>query len=978
MADIAALGLRIDGVDGIDRARDSLGRFTKSADDANRAADGLSTGAKKASKSVDATGQSSLEASKDVSRLADAAKLAGAAVAAAFSVDAIKTFSVAIYQASAAAERLRIGLDFSSALGSAAEISYLRDVTHRLGLEFSSTASAYQQFSAAARGTALEGEKARSIFESIAKSSAVMGLSADQTSGVLLALQQMISKGTVQSEELRGQLGERLPGAFQTAARAMGVTTAELGKMLEQGQVVADEFLPKFARELDKSLGDAADNAANRMDASANRISNAWDRIKQNVGESGVSAFMSGQLNILADAMANFNDKVEAARASGGGFASQLGAAALAAAEFLNPINAISYSAAEAGNQLKAAEQRLEELRLAGGKTSTNLMLREAYAHADRLVNKLREARAEQAQLAGGGLASAYTDGMGNSRALAKQAADRAEVENKLLEISARSNGITKQFTEDMATYEKALASGVITEKEYVAAVTQANKKRYESTEAGKEAAKTQRELNKANKVSTSGVSELAGIMARVQATNEYLRALKEQGKTADKITEGERLAWRIQQEIDSGKLKSSQRVQKQKELEAAKLLQTAQEALQAEEKRVKLAEQNKQREIDLANYQFQIQERLIANQQRNEAELAVYGKGGRAAQEMAGRISLQQQQQQELRKMANEHAQEMRKAESEGERDHLQKMYTDRLAATQSAYASELSMYDEFLLQKREKEMNWQLGFDEAVQNFIDKSQNMYALIEEATASAMTGMQASISSGFMSMLDGSKSLGDSFKDMARGMGRAVVQALADMAAQWLVYQAVQLATGKATQASAAGAMAANAQATALQAGLAAFASTAAIPVVGPGLAPAALASAMAIAEPLASAVGIAALAGMAHDGIDSVPATGTWLLEKGERVTTANTSARLDSVLERIDARQRGAMAGDPAGSRLVAPKVTVNLVGGEFQGAQVTQEQGETDEDVIIRVVSKDFMRGGSAFKTLSSVSNVQRIGR
>ena len=41
-----------------------------------------------------------------------------------------------------------------------------------------------------------------------------MGLSADQTSGVLLALQQMISKGTVQAEELRGQLGERLPGAL--------------------------------------------------------------------------------------------------------------------------------------------------------------------------------------------------------------------------------------------------------------------------------------------------------------------------------------------------------------------------------------------------------------------------------------------------------------------------------------------------------------------------------------------------------------------------------------------------------------------------------------------------------------------------------------------------------------------------------------------------------------------------------------------
>lgn len=42
-------------------------------------------------------------------------------------------------------------------------------------------------------------------------------------------------------------------------------------------------------------------------------------------------------------------------------------------------------------------------------------------------------------------------------------------------------------------------------------------------------------------------------------------------------------------------------------------------------------------------------------------------------------------------------------------------------------------------------------------------------------------------------------------------------------------------------------------------------------------------------------------LTGMAHNGIDSVPSTGTWLLEKGERVMTADTSARLDSTLENL-----------------------------------------------------------------------------
>lgn len=199
-----------------------------------------------------------------------------------------KDGAAALFEASAAAERLRIGLDFASVRGSADEIAYLRKTTDGLGLAFASTAQSYMQFQAAAKGTALEGSKARDVFEAVAKASAVMGLSAEQNSGVLLALQQMVSKGTVQAEELRGQLGERLPGAFQIAARSMGVTTAELGKMLEMGQVISDDFLPKFAAELDRSLGGAAENAANRLDAAVNRFDNAWDRLKQKVGDSGV------------------------------------------------------------------------------------------------------------------------------------------------------------------------------------------------------------------------------------------------------------------------------------------------------------------------------------------------------------------------------------------------------------------------------------------------------------------------------------------------------------------------------------------------------------------------------------------------------------------------------------------------------------------------------------------------------------------
>ena len=66
-------------------------------------------------------------------------------------------------------------------------------------------------------------------------------------------------------------------------------------------------------------------------------------------------------------------------------------------------------------------------------------------------------------------------------------------------------------------------------------------------------------------------------------------------------------------------------------------------------------------------------------------------------------------------------------------------------------------------------------------------------------------------------------------------------------------------------------------------------------------MAPAAMAAAIAATEPLAATVSALMLTGMAHDGIDKVPQTGSWLLKKNERVVTAETSAKLDRTLDSI-----------------------------------------------------------------------------
>nr|DAR87067.1 MAG TPA: tail tape measure [Caudoviricetes sp.] len=168
-------------------------------------------------------------------------------------------------------------IEGSSARG-AARLDYLREVSDRLGQNFYQTAEAAKGFFAAGAGTAVEGDLQK-IFESVTEASTALGLSSDEYNRTLLALQQMISKGKVSAEELRQQLGEALPGAFQLFAQAAGVSTAELDKMLERGEVGID-VLGKFADVLHNKYEKGANEAAQGLQAELNRLTMSWEDFK--------------------------------------------------------------------------------------------------------------------------------------------------------------------------------------------------------------------------------------------------------------------------------------------------------------------------------------------------------------------------------------------------------------------------------------------------------------------------------------------------------------------------------------------------------------------------------------------------------------------------------------------------------------------------------------------------------------------------
>lgn len=190
-----------------------------------------------------------------------------------------------------------------STSGAVSQLDYIYEISNKLGLEFQSTAEAAKGFFAAGKGSELQ-KDLNGIFEGVSQAGAALSLSTEQMDGVFLALGQMISKGKVQAEELRGQLGERLPGAFNLAARAMGVTTAQLDDMLKKGQVTAEDMLPKLAAVLKDEFGPAAEQASQGAQGAVNRLSTEWNLFKATVMDNkGIIA----AINAITGALENRN-----------------------------------------------------------------------------------------------------------------------------------------------------------------------------------------------------------------------------------------------------------------------------------------------------------------------------------------------------------------------------------------------------------------------------------------------------------------------------------------------------------------------------------------------------------------------------------------------------------------------------------------------------------------------------------------------
>ncbi len=183
--------------------------------------------------------------------------------------------------------------------------TFIRGLADKTGLNISEGLSSYAKFAAGAQGS-MSQEQTQELFGNATAMSRLMGLSNDELNGILKAFEQMASKGKIQAEELRGQLGDRMAGAFKLFAEALGMTATELDKAMKDGKILSSDTLPKVAKQMglmiDKAGGWA--EVAKSTQTALGKLANNWDDTMVKIfsgSQDELNGFLSSLSSLLGE-----------------------------------------------------------------------------------------------------------------------------------------------------------------------------------------------------------------------------------------------------------------------------------------------------------------------------------------------------------------------------------------------------------------------------------------------------------------------------------------------------------------------------------------------------------------------------------------------------------------------------------------------------------------------------------------------------
>ncbi|WP_161527292.1 tape measure protein [Escherichia albertii] len=179
---------------------------------------------------------------------------------------------------------------------------FVKSLANNTGVDQIETLSSYAKFSAGAGN--MDTSQKESLFSNVIGTSRLMGLSTDEINGILKAFEQMASKGKIQAEELRGQLGDRMAGAFQLFARSLGMTTEQLDAAMKNGKVLSKDVLPKVSTEMGRMIDKAGgwEKIINSTQTQLGRLINSWNSnlaLMFDGSQEGLTDFTRSLTNLL-------------------------------------------------------------------------------------------------------------------------------------------------------------------------------------------------------------------------------------------------------------------------------------------------------------------------------------------------------------------------------------------------------------------------------------------------------------------------------------------------------------------------------------------------------------------------------------------------------------------------------------------------------------------------------------------------------
>lgn len=221
---------------------------------------------------------------------------------------------------------------FGTAAAAARELEFLNEEGKRTGVSVNQLRKSYADFAASLLMAGESAETLRRVFSNVNTIATTLHMTTDAVDSTFLALAQSFNKGKIQAEEMVKQLAQRLPGIYNQAAVALGMTTRQLGEEMKKGLVEAHGNIDAIVALLAKTFGgEAFRKASTGLNAELGRLTGSWTLFAENVGKASEETMSNFVRNLTAvlDKLVAFTSNTQALKETISSFFNMVGGAAI-------------------------------------------------------------------------------------------------------------------------------------------------------------------------------------------------------------------------------------------------------------------------------------------------------------------------------------------------------------------------------------------------------------------------------------------------------------------------------------------------------------------------------------------------------------------------------------------------------------------------------------------------------------------------